>query len=161
MKRWIFGGVVLAAVAGVAYLATLGCCQLMRRGEAPKVQAISDELNLTPDQRRQVASLEKDFMSRKEASCGVLCAKRAQMIQLFKQREPDRTTLYTLTEEIGREQTALEKATIEHLLALRNVLDEPQKERLVARVSERLRTACEATACGSTTGCFMEKKGNR
>jgi hypothetical protein len=65
--------------------------------------------------------------------------------------------LAQLAEEIGQEQTALEKATLDHLLAVGRQLDPKQRERLMASVSEELRTACRMTACGMTEGCAMQE----
>lgn len=153
MKRWMMGAFFLAVVAGVAYLATLGCCELM--GVKPRVRSLTGQMELTSDQRLQVSTLEREFLARKKDSCGVLCEKRAQLIQMLKKSDPDRAALYTLTEEIGREQVALEKATLEHLLAVARILEPAQRERLVDGVAEQLRSACRATACGMTKGCLV------
>ncbi len=153
MKRFLIAAGVLLGLAGLAYLATLGCCHLMASRPQP---GWAERLSLTPDQRQAVAAAQKQFLARKQESCGILCAKRAQMIQLLKQPEPDQPALLQLAEEIGQEQTALEKATLEHLLAVRQHLDPAQSERLMNLVSEDLRTACAATACGMTPGCSMK-----
>jgi len=158
VKRILLGTAGILAVSGIAYFATLGCCQWI--GFRRQLRPLADRLNLTPAQRQAVASLEKEFLARKEATCQTLCAKRAQLVQLLKQPEPDRFALKTVTEEIGREQTSLERATLDHLLALRQQLDPPQRERLIALVSDQLRTACSATACGMTPGCAL-KQGDK
>ena len=155
MKRWLAGGVLLFAVAGVAYLATLGCCQLFGRREKPA--SLIQQLNLSPEQQRVIGQMEDGFLTQKQASCEVLCAKRAQLIQLLKQTDPDRSAMLQLTEEIGQEQTALEKTTLEYLLAVNRHLEPQQRGKLTALVSEELRTACKMTACGMTRGCSMRK----
>ena len=160
MKRFLVVTVVLLGIAGVAYLATLGCCQMMSRSGSAVGWA--DHLNLTPEQRQAVAQADKQFIAQKEASCGILCAKRAQLIELLKQPDPDRAPLVQLTEEIGQEQTVLEKATLDHLLAVSRHLDPAQRQRMMASVTEELRTACNETACGMTPGCSMQGgKGKR
>ena len=100
MKRFLIGAALFLGIAGVAYLATLGCCQMMSRGRSAVSWA--DRFDLSPDQRQAVAEADKQFLAQKEASCGVLCAKRAQLIELLKQPEPDRAALAQLTEEIGQ-----------------------------------------------------------
>ncbi len=155
MKKFLIGAVILLGVGGVAYLATLGCCQVMSRSR-PAPDWI-ERRSLTPEQRQAVAEADKQFVSQKEASCGILCAKRAQMIQLLKQPEPDRTTLVQLTEEIGQEQTLLEKATLDHLLAVGSHLDPDQRQKMMASVAEELRTACNETACGMKGNCMVQK----
>ena len=158
MKRFLVIAVALAAVAAVAYLATLGCCQWMESSR--RSAAFTDRLSLTPDQRQAIAPLEKQFIARKEASCAVLCAKRAQLIQLLRNADSDRAAMAQLTEEIGREQTALEKATLDYLVAVGGHLEPAQRERLVASGSEELRTACKATDCSKAGSCFMVKDGD-
>lgn len=159
MKRIVVGLIGIVAVAGIAYFATLGCCQWV--GFRRQLRPLADRLNLTSAQRQAVASLEKEFLARKGATCQTLCAKRAQLIQLLKQPEPDSFALRTVAEEIGREQTSLERATLDHLLALRQQLDPPQREKLIALVSDQLRTACNATACGITPGCALKEWDKR
>ncbi len=158
MKRIGIGVALATAVAGVAYLATLGCCHLVGFGgrQAP----LAEQLHLSLAQRRAIASLEKTFLAEKQASCGRLCEKRAQLIQLLRQPEPDRATLDVLVKEIGQEQASLEKATLNHLLAMRRYLEPPQLEKLNSLMTEQLRTACKLTACGSTPGCSISEKSN-
>ena len=159
MKRIFLWILALAAVAAAAYGVTRGRCQLGRRSEAGG--SLVEQLRLRPEQRGPIAKLEAQFLSVKQASCGTLCAKRAQLIQEMRQSAPDRAALNLITEEIGREQTAMEKATIEHLLSLEGELDPDQRERLIDSVAERLRTACNATACGGTKGCMVAEAGQR
>jgi Spy/CpxP family protein refolding chaperone len=155
VKRIGIGLIGIVAIVGIAYFAALGCCQWV--GFRRQLRPLTDRLQLTPTQRQAVASLEKEFLARKEATCQTLCAKRAQLVQLLKQPEPDSFALKTVAEEIGREQTSLERATLDHLLALRQQLDPPQREELMNRVSDQLRTACKATACGMTPGCALKE----
>ncbi len=154
MKRFLVGLIAFGVVAGVVYLATLGCCELMAGGSA-KPGSLARQLGLTLAQGRVVAGLESQFMAKKTASCRILCAKRAQLIQSLKDPEPDRMMIATLVEEIGREQTGMERATIDHLLAVGQQLDPSQRQRLTNLMTEQLRTACKATACGATPGCAL------
>ncbi len=156
MKRILIGGIILGAIAVVCYLATVGCCQLV--GVGFRQPPLSQRLNLTPAQRGEMASLEKSFLIHKQTSCQTLCAKRAQLIQLLKQPQPDQAALHLLVEEIGREQVALEKVTLDYLLLLGQHLEPSQRDRLTVLMTEELRTACKATACGITPGCFLTKE---
>ncbi len=158
LKRWIGTAVVVGAVGGLVYLATIGCCQMMGWGNKKSV-SLTAQLGLSKSQRKEVAELEKNFLARKAASCDTLCAKRAQLIQLLQQENPDRETLNQLVGEIGMEQAALERATLEHLLAVREKLDPAQRATLAGRVTDQLRAACRATACGATSGCSVTTRG--
>ena len=153
-KPLLQGALLLTAIGGVAYLATTGCCRLMGWGHRPV--SMTADLALSREQQEQVAVLEKDFLIRKSASCDLLCAKRAHLIQQLKQEQPDREVLTRLVDEIGAEQTALERVTVDHLLAVREKLDLPQRKKWTASLSEKLRTACKATACGSAGRCFLQ-----
>ncbi len=156
VKRFLIGAGVLLGIAGVTTLATVGCCHLMGRGRASS-GGWTEGLHLAPEQRQAVDAANKQFLAQKEESCRILCAKRAQIIQLLKQPDPGRAALAQLAEEIGREQTALETATLDYLLAVGRQLEPPQRERLMASVSEELRTACRMTACGMTPGCKVRE----
>ena len=154
-KRIVIGTVLFLGVAGVIYLATLGCCHLIGSCRAAKPVLLSEQLGLTASQRQEIASLEKNFMAQKEASCQLLCAKRAQIIQILKQPDPDQGVLHNLVQEVGQEQMILEKATVDHLLAVREHLEPAQRQKLVDLMSSQLRAACQATACGTTSGCSV------
>lgn len=157
MRRLAVAVVAFLAVAGVVYLSTLGCCMLTSaHSSRPKAISLADQLRLTADQRQAIAPLEKSFVSQKENTCKALCAKRAQLIQILKSDEPDPTLLNQLVEEIGQEQMVLEKGTLEHLLAMKKHLNPSQQEKLTQLMTEQLRTACEATACGMTSGCVLK-----
>lgn len=159
MRRFLIGVILFGAVAGVGYLATVGCCRLM--GVSGKAVSLADRLELTPSQRQGFASVEKEYLMQKEASCQRLCAKRAQLIQLLKAPSPDRTLMSGITDEIGREQTALERTTLDYLLTLRQQLDLRQQSRLVALMSDQLGSACEMTACPEAGVCFVTKGKGR
>lgn len=147
---------LFAAVAGVAYLATLGCGQVFRSARCGIPW--SERLGLSGEQKRRVASLEKAFLRKTQAACGVLCAKRAQMIELLKKESPDRPALAALVEEIEAEQLAMEKASLDHVLAVASGLEPSERERYLAMVREELRTACKGTACGMGPGCAAKRK---
>ncbi len=155
MKRFLVIAFALMGMGSVAYLATLGCGQMLSRKRSPAGWV--ESLSLAPEQREAVASTQKQFLAQKGESCRILCAKRAQIIQLLKRPDSDRAALAQLAEEIGQEQTRMEKATLDYLLAVGRQLDPKQRERLMAFVTEELRTACKETACGITPGCMMEE----
>lgn len=153
MKRILWVSIGALGIAGVVYLATLGCCHLMGVGQKPV--SLTGQLGLTRTQAKAIAALDQDFLAQKEASCRVLCAKRAQLIQLLKQPELDRAALSVLIEEIGREQAVLERGTLEHLAAVSRHLEPAQRGKLIGLMAEQLRTACRMTACGATSGCAV------
>lgn len=159
MKRFLISVVLFGAVAGLIYLATVGCCQLMAR--SGRSVSLTEQLQLTPAQRRSFASLEKGYLAQKEIICQRLCEKRAQLIELLKAPVPDRALIAGITEEIGREQTFLEKGTLDHLLALRNQLTPEQGARLVGLVSRQLSQACQMTGCSEAGVCFVERHAKR
>lgn len=149
MKRFWIAAVLLVLSGLAAYGMARGCCRFLVRREGVNGMLL-DRLSLTDDQRSAVAPVEADYMKKKKATCDLLCAKRAQLIQTIKQPEWDRDVLFQLVQEIGQEQTLFEQETIDYLTALNAHLDEPQKKRLKELVSEELRNACQSTACGRT-----------
>ncbi|MBI3323620.1 MAG: periplasmic heavy metal sensor [Candidatus Omnitrophica bacterium] len=158
MKRIFVGIGLFAAVAGVAYLATVGCGELLRASR--RNVSWSERLGLSGEQKGRLAVLEKGFLAQSQATCGTLCAKRAQMITLLQQDPPDRGALSAVVEEIGAEQLSMERMTLDHVLAVASELDPPQRGRYLARVREELRGACSGTACGASGVC-VAKGDNR
>ncbi|MBI1953567.1 MAG: periplasmic heavy metal sensor [Candidatus Omnitrophica bacterium] len=159
MKKWCVGFLVFLLVAGAGYLASLGCCRLL--GWHKKPVSLMNGLGLSASQKKALAEAEKEFLRLKAESCGVLCAKRAQLIQLLKEPAPDRRTMDLVVEAIGRQQTALEKGTLQHLLAAREHLTPAQWNKLVDSVSDQLRQACRQTACGDSPGCALKNNGGQ
>ena len=157
MKRWIITVLLLAGIGFVAYLSTVGCCRLMGWGRRPVT--LSQRLNLTSSEHEEMVRLEQAFSRRQAQSCELLCAKRAQLIQLVQQDDPDAALIQRIVEEIGFEQMSMEKATAEHLLALRRSLDPDQRKQLSALIAEEPRTACSQTVCGRTPNCFAKRTG--
>ena len=152
MRRLFVWGALFAGLAAVAYFATLGCCHLFGSMNRP---SLVSSLRMSAEQRKEVSALEQAYLARKDESCAKLCQKRAQLIELLKQPVPDRAVIEVLVREIGDEQASLEKATMDHLLAVREHLEPGQRERLTGLLVEQLRTACRMTACGATRGCSM------
>jgi hypothetical protein len=61
----------------------------------------------------------------------------------------------SVVEEIGQEQTRMERETLAHLLAVQQVIGPSKKEKFSLLVADQLRTACLGTACGVTPGCAV------
>ena len=158
MKRFLIWAALLVLVGLAAYGLARGCCHFWAK-PCVSGEGLIDQLGLTAAQRAEVAPVEADYMRKKKASCDLLCAKRAQLIQTLKQPEWDRDVMFQLVEEIGREQTLFEQETIDYIIAVSAHLDEPQKNRLKQTVAEELRTACQSTACGVAWGCSMKGDG--
>ncbi len=162
MKRIAFTLALFAGIAGVVYLSTIGCCSLLASRQRPSAEGrFSDRLGLSDEQKRRIAPLEADFLAKKQAACDSLCAKREKLAQWMKASGTDQGSMIQLVEEIGRDQTGLEKATLEHLTALRGYLEPAQAQRLNVLVARELEAACEMTACGQTAGCAVHEHGGK
>ena len=155
MKRIVVGLLVFSTLAGVVYLATLGCCQWMASWGKRSATA---GLGLSSVQRQAVADLEGRFLEQRRQACQRLCEKRAQLIATLKSPNPDSATLDTLVEEVGQEQMALERATLAYWVALRKELNPSQSDRLTTRMASELRQACQKTACGAAPGCTVKEE---
>ena len=166
MKRTLICILAALGVAAVAYLSVIGCCSLFsahHRGYvAGSSFSLTRRLGLSGDQQKQVSLLEKEFIAKKKATCESLCAQRERLAELLKQPRPDRALLSQTVEEIGREQMALEKATVDHLVAVQGHLNDSQRRKMDAWVAGEMESACEMTACGDTPGCAeRDKKGKQ
>jgi len=153
MKRLVRNTVGLGLVAGVCYLAVIGFCNLV--GIERRPTSFTEGLHLSPDERIAVDRLTERYLATKQDACAVLCAKRAQLIRLIREEQPDIETMHRLVEEIAQVQMGLERATLEHLLAVGRLVGPRDRQQLIDRVTERLRMACRMTACGETPDCTL------
>ncbi|MCM8812169.1 MAG: periplasmic heavy metal sensor [Candidatus Omnitrophica bacterium] len=156
MKRFLIAAAILLPTAALVYLATIGCCHLLASGRKPA--SLLSHLALSAEQKKELAGLEAGYLAEKQRACERLCATRDRLLTALQKPDSDQVMLTQMIEEIGREQMNLEKATLQHILAVRGRLDSRQKVQLTRMVSERLHSACEMTACGATPACAVTGK---
>ncbi|MCF7824295.1 MAG: Spy/CpxP family protein refolding chaperone [Candidatus Marinimicrobia bacterium] len=87
---------------------------------------MSEELNLTADQEKQMQELRFDHDSRMIDLKAKLQAERLEMRKLMAADEPNEKKIYGQIEKISTAEVKIEKARIDHKLAVRKILTAEQ-----------------------------------
>ncbi|MEP2236561.1 MAG: periplasmic heavy metal sensor [Alteripontixanthobacter sp.] len=138
MKRWhIALAVLLAALAGS--LGALGADRWADGGSDRSLHAfVHDELSLTADQEQRLETLEANFaveQARLEASARAANARLAQAMEAEHEYGPE---VGAAIDEVHERMGALQKATVRHVFAMREILDPDQQRRFDRQVSAAL-----------------------
>lgn len=121
---------VTALVAFVAGFAGVGVGKLVfdRTQQHPSLhEVIHDELQLTPDQSRRIASLEADFATRRQALELEMRAANAELASAIREEHGYGPRVTAAVERFHHAMGALQTEMIRHLFAMREVLTPAQK----------------------------------
>lgn len=88
-------------------------------------------LGMTPQQEREFMALENDYRRNSQGIMSQLDSLRGAMMEELMWEEPDKQVLDKIAYEIGALHTTLKQQTIAHLLALKDICDADQKQRLI------------------------------
>ena len=127
---------ILAAVVGTR----LGAASLAKNEEQIN---LSDYLRLDAVQRQRWAELEQGFLNDLTANWREIQARRESVIRQVFSAAPDQGTLDAAQAKIAALQDNQQRRVIRQLLAERDLLDERQREKLMALLLKRY--AQEAT----------------
>lgn len=97
-----------------------------------------DELELDDSQERSLAVLETDFAGRREALEAQLRADNARLAEAIAAEHQYGTRVSAAVDATHRAMGALQKATLEHVFAMRAILRPDQQARFDEMVSESL-----------------------
>lgn len=109
----------------------------------PPVVHLPDYLELTPEQRARWRELESPFLADLSANWNDIRRHRETLVRHVFAPVPDRAAIDAEQAAIGQLQAAQQQRVIAQLLAERDLLDEPQRARLLQLLLERY--AKEAT----------------
>lgn len=123
--------VLLAALAGC--LGALGADKFIHAREAPTLhEFVHEELDLTDEQDRRLEQLEASYLVRhKELELGLRAA-NAQLAGAMEREHEFGPEVGKAIDGVHRRMGDLQKATIEHVFAMRAILD-PQQQQLFDR----------------------------
>jgi len=99
---------------------------------------LSRELKLTDAQAREVGKLEGVFRARLNAACVTHCAARMRLGEDIAQSKPDVEKCRAQVEKMNAVQAESERATLEHILKVRSLLNEQQAQRYSALVRDQV-----------------------
>jgi len=99
---------------------------------------ICKELSFDEQQRQKYHDLKWSYNSKSQAILDSMHTKRLQMLEQLTVIQPDSTTLYKLSDEIGQLHTQLKKLTIAHFLEVKTLCDSTQCQKLTGIYSKIL-----------------------
>lgn len=136
MKRTIFALLIVTLiVAGSAF----GVARWLRcRSCATPNTDITRELGLTGTQAAAVAKLDAEFQKKLSALCAAHCAARADLSQSLD--DPGKAA--NCCQRMCDAQVGSEKAALEHIFRVRDLLTPEQQKRHITLVQRQLTGAC-------------------
>ncbi|MCR5872776.1 periplasmic heavy metal sensor [Phenylobacterium sp. J426] len=121
----------LGALCTVHYLQS-------KRTPASLHEFVHKEIRLTDDQETQLARLEQDFAVRRKVREAELRAANAELAAAIQARHEYSPEVQASVERFHHAMGELQKETIVHVLAMRQVLTPEQARKFDARVAEAL-----------------------
>lgn len=105
-------------------------------GRPPRfLERMADELRLTGDERDQFVRLQQHYFRRSWRGRRDVATLQHRLRQEVVRGEPDRRRIDRLLREVSTRQLALEQDFVDHLLASRELLEEPQDRRFLQLMS--------------------------
>lgn len=135
-KNWIAALMIVglgAAVSAVVWLWQAAPCT----GDW-----LARELQLTPDQRTQLAALGTEFSGKCDSRCADLCAARAALGQELQHSDRVTPKVEELLSKMQAAQAASERETVEHLFRIKSILTPEQQRRYIELVAGKLCGRC-------------------
>lgn len=97
--------------------------------EPPLHEVVHRKLNLSPDQDRRIAGLERDFAARRQTLESEMRAANAELARAIETDHAYSATVQQAVDRFHRAMGELQKETILHVLAMRQVLTPDQASR--------------------------------
>lgn len=138
LSRGVLLTLLLAALAGAGG-AWIGSRFFVRQDHAPSLhELVHEELKLSPDQERRLEVLEQDFAVKRRAREAELRAANAALAAAIQARHEYSPEVQAAVERFHHAMGELQKETILHVLAMRQVLTAEQAAKFDRRISEAL-----------------------
>jgi hypothetical protein len=139
---WSLLAVSLAANATIAVLALRAPSAqgLPSSVIAPRSPCLLAQVALEPGQRAQVAEIRKRFLAHREAHARRTGEMRERLARLLVQESPEWERIDQEISEISRAQGSLQRAIVEHVLAVRSLLHGEQRLAFTRNLGELVRS---------------------
>ncbi|MBI1292769.1 periplasmic heavy metal sensor [bacterium] len=136
-QRAILVTVIVAFLAGLAGIAVGRLIFAPER--TPGIhEVLHDELQLAQAQDRQIETLERDFAARRRALEAEMRAANGELAAAMREEHEYGPRVTAAVERFHHAMGELQSETMEHMFAMRAVLNEEQRTRFDAIVAEAL-----------------------
>jgi len=146
-RKLMVGALLLLTVVNVAGLLTMGYGRLRHAHQMPG-PSVADivgqpdfmrrELGLSEEQAAQLAVLREKFQANLARLRPALQGKRAELVQLVAEVQPDRTRIDALMAELRSLQAELQTACVQQLLDEKSILTPAQQRKFLDAIRARL-----------------------
>jgi Spy/CpxP family protein refolding chaperone len=117
--------------------------------QSPPSHALAHLVGMTPEQTRQLAALEKQFISRRDPLRQKVLSRRARVYELLQQEDPDEAQIESEIQAISALQKQVQREVIAHLLRVKGILTEAQRKEFFAALAV---TMCPAAPESGSEG---------
>ncbi|CAN5209441.1 Spy/CpxP family protein refolding chaperone [Caulobacter sp. FWC2] len=104
----------------------------------PLHQLVHEKLNLTPDQERRIDGLERDYAARRKVLEAEMRAANAELAQAIQEQHSYTPKVQAAIDRFHMAMGALQKESIQHVIAMRAVLTPQQAARFDDTVVKNL-----------------------
>lgn len=123
----------------------------------PGLASITTYLNLTPEQKKQIAPIEQRFQKNQQAVCADMQDARTKLLTVLNKPNPSKSEVDAALGGVAKAQAGLQRQTAEYLLDIKPILTQKQRNKLFDLVGQRfcMQGRCGAALCpaGSVPGC--------
>jgi hypothetical protein len=117
---------------------------------APPSHPLVQLVGMTPEQTRQLAALEQQFIARRDPLRDRVLARRAEIYELLQVEHPDQARIEADIQAISVLQRQVQREVAAHLLRVKGILTEPQRRQFFAALAV---TMCPAALGPGATPC--------
>jgi Spy/CpxP family protein refolding chaperone len=136
MKRLLGVVAVVALASGISFGLTYWLRpRPVRLHETPWLRR---ELNLTDAQASHIEKAEAAFHAKVNAACAEHCAARMKLGEEIAKPKPDPEECRAAVQRMNALQAESERATLEHILKVRSLLNEQQAQRFSALIRDQI-----------------------
>ena len=136
-KIWI----ITALISGMTLLgfwSAKKACVMMCPSVLNSTPGRYTDLKLTSHQSEMFQRLDSDYQKDSDALCMKLCQERAELLEIVGKEGADPAIVDNKVTQIGRIQTALEKAAAVHILESSKVLNSAQCKTYLSALKKQL-----------------------
>ncbi len=147
-KQWL-GGTLFLLLIGVSCLALLGwkardltdrMAQSMPT--SMKSEALFADLQLSKEQKSKIEALETNYHQNVKECCQRHCSARMKIAHMFQAGATDAAAMSALQREMSEAQHATDELTMQHILAVSQLLTPEQRAQFLKKFGDAVAATC-------------------
>ncbi len=126
----------------------MGSMAVVKSGYCCAQSGIYQKLSATPEQQKAIQVLDQEFIKEKNRLCMQLCQSRYGLAQLLRRADITQEELDEKTAEVASIQLAMERASVAHILKVKEVLTPEQAKKYMGMLYQDVCSQMDAKSCG-------------